>query len=159
MSFAHFKTFTTDHAQCGAADVSNFPVLLRVTDADLKTVGNGGYVQSSRGFDIRPFSDAAFSAALTFQLVKYDAATGLLEMYVSLPTLTHATDVVSYLAFGDAGVTTDGSSRSVWDSNFLSVRHFTDPTSGATLLTDSSQNGPDSTDNHGATGNSGGQIN
>src|SRR5678815_4521172 len=100
MSFAHFKTFTTDHTQCGAADVSDFPVLLSVSDTDLRHVSDGGLVQSTSGFDIRPFSDAAYSNALTFQLVRYTSsgATGILEMYVLLCTLPHSDDLLSYLA-------------------------------------------------------------
>lgn len=134
MAFAYYKTATLDHTQAGSADSSNWPLTIgrgvgpQSADADLKTVGNGGFVQNANGYDIRPYADAGLTSPLTFELVFYDGATGSLEMHVKIPTLSHTSDVVIYLAFGDAGISTDGSSTATWDSDFLSVYHLADGT-------------------------------
>jgi biopolymer transport protein ExbB len=137
MAFGFYKTATVNHLQCGTVNSSNWPLRLAVTDADLKTVGNGGSVQSASGFDIRPYSDAGLTTALDFELVAYTPTTGLLEMYVRLPTLSVSVDVVVYLAFGDAALTTNGSTTTTWDANFVGVYHF--GAGGSLTLTDSSQ--------------------
>jgi hypothetical protein len=44
---------------------------------------------------------------------------------VRIPTLSHTTDTVIYLGWGDAGITTDQSNMTgVWDSNFRAVYHL-----------------------------------
>ena len=158
MAFGFYKQITINHLQCGTVDSANWPLRIAVTDADLKVVGSGGSVQSSLGFDIRPFSDIGLTTALTFELVNYVSTTGQLEMYVKIPTLTVATDVVIYLAFGDSGITTDGSSNTTWDTGFVGVYHFG---RGSVInLLDSSTKGNNGTNNGGvvAAGYEGGGV-
>src|SRR6185436_5508529 len=124
MSFAYYKTATLDHTQAGVGNSTNWPLTINVTDADFKTVGNGGFVQNANGYDIRPYSDSALTTPLTFELVNFNAATGALEMHVKIPTLSVSVDTVIYIAFGDSGISTDGSSSSTWDSNFKMIQHL-----------------------------------
>lgn len=138
MSFGYRKSVTIDHTQCGGSNTSNYPIGIRVVDNDLRTVANGGYVQNSNGFDIRPFSDVALTTALTYELASYDATTGTLELYVNIPTVSVSSDVVFYLGFGDPTINTDGSSTSTWDANFKAVYHF--GSSGSLGLNDSTSN-------------------
>src|SRR5678815_5698623 len=64
---------------------TDFPVLVNFTDARFKTVGNGGHVQNSSGFDIRPYSDAALTTAITgYELERYNASTGEVVMWVKV---------------------------------------------------------------------------
>lgn len=144
MAFGFYRSFTVDHTLCGAADSSGFPVLICTTNAaagtktSFKTTGNGGKVQNASGFDIRPYSDSGLTSALTFQLVTYDATTGIFEMWVNVSTLSHTSDTVIYLGYGDSGISMDGSSTSTWDSNFNVVYHVKD---GSTLsLSDATSN-------------------
>lgn len=140
MAFAYYTAFTVDHTKVPNTDLTDFPVgiVLGAGFARLKTVGNGGHVQNASGFDIRPYSDAALTTALTFELVCYDATTGNLEMYVKIPTLSHTVDTVIYLGYGDASLSSDGSSSSTWNSHYKAVYHFGD---GVTLsLADSTSN-------------------
>jgi hypothetical protein len=131
MAFTYYKSVTIASAQCGASDSSNFPVTIWVTDADLKTTGNGGKVQNSSGFDIRPYADVGLTSALTFELVAntYVPTTGAVEMHVKIPTVSHTVDTVFYLAFGDSSLSTDGSSTSTWDSFYQGVWHLPNGTS------------------------------
>jgi hypothetical protein len=134
MAYSWKKQGTINASQCGSTDSTNFPVTValdgnvQAADTDLKTVGNGGFVQNANGFDIRPYSDAALTTALTFELVFFDGATGKVEMHVNIPTLSHTSDTVIYLAFGDSSISTDGSSNGTWDSNFQGVYHLKDGT-------------------------------
>jgi hypothetical protein len=118
-----------------------------LTDVDLKSTSNGGFVQSLSGFDIRPFSDVGLTTALTFELVSYAPTTGVLEMHIKLSTLSHTIDTVIYLAYGNASLTTDGSASATWDVGFVEVQHGGD---GTTIsVADSTTLNPGT--NHGAT--------
>jgi hypothetical protein len=147
MAFTYYKTVTIDHTQCGIVDSTDFPVAIWVTDADLKTVANGGKVQNSSGYDIRPYSDSGLTIALTYELVAstYVATTGAVEMHVKIPTVSASSDTLFYLAFGDSGISTDGSSTATWSNGYTLVAHFAN---GSSLsLADSSGNGYTGTNN------------
>lgn len=109
---------------------SNFPVLVSQTDARFKTIGNGGHVANSNGYDIRPYSDTALTTALSYELERYNATTGEVVMWVKVGSLSSSTTPI-YLGYGDTGLTTDGSSgTNTFSNSFLSVWHFKD---GSTL--------------------------
>jgi hypothetical protein len=131
VAFGYYKSVTIDPTQCGGSNSTNFPVTIWVTDADLKTVGNGGKVQNASGFDIRPYADSGASSALTYELVPgvYTATTGKLEMHVKLPTVSFTVPTVFYLFFGNAALNTDGSSTSTWDASYQGVWHLPNGTS------------------------------
>lgn len=143
-AFGYFKSATLSEAQSGSADSTDWPLTIgldgniQAADADLKTVGNGGYVQNSSGYDIRPYSDNACTSALTYELVFYEATTGKLEMHVKIPTLSSSVDTVIYLCFGDSGISTDGSSNATWNSSFVGVWHF--PNGSSLSANDSTSN-------------------
>ncbi len=105
---------------------TNFTKLSFPTDNRFRTIGNGGHVSNSSGFDIRPFSDSGLTSPLTYELVYYNASTGQFEMHVLIPSLSNG--YVTYFGYGDTGITTDGSSTSAWDSNFKGVWHLKDGT-------------------------------
>lgn len=153
-AFGYYRSITIDHTKCGASDSTNFAVLISSTNATLKSVANGGHVQSGSGYDIRPYSDSALTTALTFELGSYDAAAGTVLMWVKVPTVSHSVDTVIYLAYGNASLTTDGSSASTWDANFLAVYHLGN---GITLSVADST-GANNLTNSGLTAVSGGQI-
>jgi hypothetical protein len=152
MAFSYYKSFTTDHTQCGSGGSFLFIIAIYVIDPDLRTVGNGGYVQNSNGYDIRPYSDSALTSAITdYTLVYYVPTTGELEMYVTV-LVNDTTDVTSYLALGDGGISTDGSDPTMWQTGinyFDAVYHLKD---GTTLsLVDATTNGYTLTNHNTAT--------
>ena len=118
MAFGYYRSLTVQSSQVPSTQ-TDFPVLVSVTHADLKSTGNGGHVQSSSGFDIRPYSDSALTTALTFELEFYDPVNGILVMWVKIASLSDG--LVFYLAYGDAGLTTDGSNSATWSNSFASV--------------------------------------
>ena len=141
MAFSSYKSLTLAESQSGTADSTDWPLAIaldgnvQAADVDLKTVGNGGYVQNANGYDIRPYADSALTTPLAYQLVYYQATTGKLEMHVKIPTLSTSVDTVIYLAFGDAALNTDGSSNTTWNSGYVGVWHLAD---GTTLSGDDS---------------------
>jgi hypothetical protein len=143
MAFSYYKQLTIQTGQVPTSQ-SSFPVLLPFLggDANLKSVGHGGHVQSASGYDIRPYSDSGLTSALTYELVTYDATIGAFEMWVNMTAVDGG---AIYLAYGDSGISTDGSSSSIWPSNYKSVWHLKD---GATLSgTDSTSNANNLTNN------------
>lgn len=133
----YYSPFTVNHTLVPSTQ-TDFPVLVSVTDTRLKTTGNGGHVADAQGDDIRPYSDTGLTSALTFEREFYDAAAGTVVMWVKVPSLSSSVDYVIYLGYGDTALTTDGSSNTTWDSNYLGVWHLGD---GTTLsLSDSTSN-------------------
>lgn len=124
MAFGYYKAITIQTGQVPTSQ-SSFPVLLPFLagDADLATIAHSGKVQSSSGYDIRPYSDAGLSSALTYELVPgtYDATAGSFEMWVNV---TAQDGLVIYLAFGNGSLVSDGSSTATWDSTFKGVWHL-----------------------------------
>src|SRR5215471_810208 len=152
MPFNYRSPVTIDHTKVPST-LTDFPVLISITDARLKTTGNGGHVASSSGFDIRPFTSNTLASALTFELNKYVSTTGELEMWVKQPSLSSSVDTVIWLGYGNSSIVSDGSSTATWDSNYVAVYHFGD---GTTLsLADSTSGANTLTNNNAVTATSG----
>lgn len=140
MAFAFYKTLTIDHTQVPNTDQTSFPVLVSFTDANLKTVGNGGHVQNASGFDIGFYSDVGLTTKLPWETEVYTAASGLVIYWVNIPTVATASNTVFYMAYGDATITTDQSNKTgTWNTNFKGVYHlqsdYSDSSSVASSLT------------------------
>jgi hypothetical protein len=145
---------TVDHTKV-AANETDQPILISGTFADLKTIANGGKVQSATGLDILPFDSATLLTLLPFELVKYDATTGEIIMWVK-KTTSSTVDTTFALAFDDASVVTDQSNKnSVWRSTFKGAWHFAEASSPAR---DSTSTGADGTQSGGVTFGATGQV-
>lgn len=117
-SFAYRGTFTVQAAQMGSSQ-TDFPFAIDWTDNVLKQTGGGGQVTDAQGDDIRPYSNSdCATGALTYQRLFYDGTAGRIYMRVKS---TGGVGYTIYLCVGDATVTTDGSSTSTWNANFLGV--------------------------------------
>lgn len=140
------RSITINHQKVGASDLANFPVLVAGIYPWLRTVANGGDVQSSSGADIAFFSDPQCTQALDFEIERWNATTGEVAYWVRLPAVFTAVDTVFYIAYGNTTVGRLDNPRGVWDSGFRLVQHLGD---GTTLdLTDST--GHFGSVNHGA---------
>ena len=147
--YSYSRAITISHAKVPNTDQSNFPVLIAGAFSYLATTSNGGNVTSSSGYDIIFTSDAAGTTTLSFEQESYNPITGAVKYWVKVPTVSHTTDTVIYVFYGNSGITTDQSNKTgVWDSNYKGVWHLPN---GTTLTTaDSTANGNNGT-NHGAT--------
>src|ERR1043166_5339997 len=128
------STITINKDQVPNTDQRNFPVLISGTYAgpagtlDLRTVGNGGRVQSPSGYDVGFYTNSNCSSGkMKWETEKYTAATGEVAYWVLLPTVSHTINTVFYLCYGNAGITSNQAQpSSVWDSNYLTVWHLAD---------------------------------
>jgi len=116
------KSIRIDHNRVGGtADLVDFPLLIHVTDPDLRTTVNGGMAET--GFDIVFRSGAGTN--LDFEIERYDPLTGELVAWVRLPTLAYNVDTFLYVYYGDpAVVTSQENVAGVWSGGFAAVWHL-----------------------------------
>lgn len=153
MAFSYKRSITFDHTKVPNTDQSNFPALVYLSDATLKTVANGGHVQSASGYDICFFSDSGMTSSLYWEMESYDASNGIMWAWVKIPTLSHTSDTVIYVGYGNAAISTfQSTAASAWDSNYKGVWHLGSVTGGG--LNDSTSNGKNGT-NHSSTATTG----
>lgn len=123
--FTYYTAFTVN-ASLVPATQTDFPVVIKTTLPRLKTISNGGRVSNASGYDIRPFSDSSLQVPLTYKLVFYDAATGEIEIWIKVPSLT--TTTVIYLGYGSDLYTSDSSDFATWNSNYTAAFPFANGT-------------------------------
>jgi len=155
-TYAYRKAVTIAAAQVsGSGNLANFPVLVSVTDPDLRTVANGGRVENANGYD-NIFRAADGTTALDFEVETYDATTGELVAWVRVPTLSGSVDTLLYLYYGSSGITTSQENpTAVWNTDYEMVQHL-DEISGSHV--DSTANGNDGTPQNGVNQNAIGKI-
>jgi len=116
------KVNTATHS---TAPLTNFPVLIGVTDPDLIYTGNGGKVANIRGNDIT-FTAIDGVTPVNYEIEYYNPSTGQLIAWVKLPSLSPTASTVIYEYFGNPSATAPASSlaQGAWDSNFMGVWHL-----------------------------------
>ena len=136
-SWTNRKAITVDHTKV-SGNLTNFPMLFSVTDANLKTVANGGSVGKADGTDIL-FTASDGVTKLDHELEGYSSATGQVTAWVRLPSLSSSADTVVYVYYGNAAAADQQNRTGVWDSNYKLVWHLGN---GITLSgADSTSNG------------------
>lgn len=133
-NFAYKKSIVIPHGKVsGSSDLLDFPVLVSLTDANLKSQANGGLVSSSSGYDLL-FTDATETRELPYEVESYTATSGALVAWVRIPMLSATQDTVFYLYFGNATVTGwQATASNVWDSNYKAVYHLSDNAANTTV--------------------------
>lgn len=123
--YAYRRTYIVDHTKVsGSADLTNYPVLFKQTNASFKTTANSGKVTSSSGYDIIFCSDEAGSTKLDFEIEYWSATTGELVAWIEVPTLSYTVDTTIYMFYGNSGVSTAQQNKNgTWHSGFKAVYH------------------------------------
>ena len=103
-------------------DLTDFPVLISITDNDLKWSGLGGRVEHVSGGDIIFFKDD-FITEIPYERQSYNLATGQLIAWVKTDVL-NVTDVDIYIGFGNTDGIDHANPTAVWDDNYLAVYHM-----------------------------------
>ncbi len=116
------KPVTVDSARV-TADLTDFPVLVSVTDTDLAAAARAD------GWDI-VFTDDDETTKLAYEIERYNPATGELVAWVKVPNLTGSTDKVLYMYYGNASSADQQNASAVWDADFVSVHHLKESPSG-----------------------------
>jgi biopolymer transport protein ExbB len=129
----YYRAITIDNTKVmGSANLTDFPVLVKITsNNDLRTTGNGGKVQNANGYDIIFSSTSDGSSPLAFDREVYDATTGKFIAHVKVPTLSHNSNTVIYLCYGDNTITTYQGGTGAWHSGYEAVFHFNEASGNA----------------------------
>ena len=123
--YQYNRSLAINHLKVPNTDQADFPVLVSGTYAYLATAANGGKVQNANGYDVIFTSDAGCATKLNHEVETYTAATGAVNYWVKVPTVSHSTDTVIYMCYGNASIATDQSNASaVWDTNYKGVWHL-----------------------------------
>ena len=136
-TYTYQKTLTVNHLKVGAA-LTDFPVLVNITNADLRTAANSGHVQHAQGYDIR--FTLPDGTVLPHEMERFAGNTGSLIAWVKVSALSATADTSFMIHYGDANVTQPTANpAAVWTDGFAAVHHFATETAG--VLPDSSGTG------------------
>ncbi|MGY8766719.1 MAG: DUF2341 domain-containing protein, partial [Nitrospinaceae bacterium] len=125
-----------------SSDLSNFPVLVSLTDSDFTQVNNS----DGTGF---VFTASDGTTQLFHEIEKFDSSTGELIAWVKFPTLPSSSTTDIYIYYKGDSISVDSSD--VWDSNYKAVFHLNQTATGnVDEFTDVTGN-----DNDGTTGGTG----
>ncbi len=133
----YHRSLTIDYTLCGGSDCHDFPVLVSITHATLRTVANGGHVCRNDGYDILFFKDPGEIYELNWEIESYDGFSGVLVAWLKLSTISSSSDTIFYMRYGETSITTfhGGASGSVWNSYYRAVYHL-----GSSLTADATTN-------------------
>ena len=121
-----------DHRKVPNTDQINFPFLFRGTYTYLATQANGGVVVSTNGYDIIFSTDPNGASLLPHEIETYSSTTGNVNMWTQVPTVSHSTDTILYLFYGNPAITTSQQNvTGVWDNNYRGVWHMGDHAANA----------------------------
>lgn len=144
-STAHYRQLDIPNTSVsGGSNLTNFTAEITISGSYLATVGNGGKVQNSNGFDITFSTDNAGSSLLNWEIEKWNPITGALTAWVKIPTLSSSTTTTIFLRYGSTSITTfqGGATGSAWDANTIAAYHFSDAVTGSgQTVADFSANG------------------
>ena len=137
-SWSYKKLITIDYTKVSAT-LTDFPVLVSVTDVDLKDTNNGGPIQPD-GDDILFLKTDV--TKLSHEIEEYDGSTGKLTAWVKIPSLSSSTDTEFYLYYGNSSCSSQQDAANVWDANYQGVWHLKESGNGtADEFIDGTSNG------------------
>ncbi len=136
--YSYRKAITIDRTRVGntgaPTTLSNYPLLLDITDNDLRTASNGGNVQSASGFDIS-FQGAdtttcggPSTCVFNYEIESFTASTGHVIAWVQIPvlkTVSASANTIIYVKYGDAAISmATQNATGTWDTSFKGVWHL-----------------------------------
>ena len=142
-SWTYRKAVTVQSSKVETTETS-FPVLVSVTNPDLRSTGNGGHVSQANGYDII-FSDDDGVALLDFEIESWDDETGEIQAWVETDIST-TVDKTIYMYYGNSSATDISDAEGVWDDNYKGIWHLNE-NSGTAY--DSTSNNEDLTETSG----------
>src|SRR6185436_662540 len=98
---------TINHAKVPNTDQADFPVLISGTYTYLKNLAHSGKVQNDNGYDIGFYTNSNCSTGkMAWEQESYDNSSGAINYWVKVSSLSHTSDTVFYMCYGDASITT-----------------------------------------------------
>ena len=123
--WSYRQAITINHANVLTTDQTNFPVLVNLAG----NTGLQNHAQAS-GNDIL-FTASDGTTLLTYEREKYVSGTGALVAWVKIPILSHTSDTVVYMYYGNSGAPDQQNAAAVWDTNYKGVWHLNQTPTGA----------------------------
>ncbi len=121
--------------------LSNYPLLLDITSANLRTAVNGGHVQNANGYDITfvgtdtTTCGGASSCTFNYEIESYSASTGRVIAWVEIPglkTISSTSNQIITVEYGDATISSPTQNvNGTWETNFKAVWHMSQSSSPA----------------------------
>ncbi len=140
-NWVYRKKLTIDNTDvAGSSNLTNFPVLINYTHADLKDTTNSGHVAQSDAGDIL-FTNSA-GTKLDHEITKYVPSTGQVIAWVEVDVLDYDDDTEIYMYYGYGAASDQWNISGTWSNGYVMVQHFNE-TSGTHF--DSTSNNNDST--------------
>jgi hypothetical protein len=136
--WANKKKITIDSSNV-PGDLTNFPVMISITDPDLAARAQ------SDGDDIM-FLASDESTKYRHEIERYDSSTGTLVAWVNVTLLQGGSDTVLYMYYNNPAAEDQSNASGVWDQNFLAVHHLEEDPTGT--IDDSTSNDNDLTQNN-----------
>jgi len=127
------KKITINHEKVSAT-ITNFPMLIDMTDLDL--------VNKAQFYGDDIVFVSADNVTLDHEIEYFDSSVGRLVAWVRIPLLSSNEDTVIYMYYGNPQARNQQNPTQVWDTNFVMVQHLQE-LSGARL--DSTSNGNNAT--------------
>jgi hypothetical protein len=131
LSYSTRKKLTIDHTKVGAT-LTNFPVLVKLTDARFDWSHS-----NADGFDIR-FTASDGTTLLKYERERHDGAD-YAEYWVKIPSVSSTTDTDFYIYYRTTDTADGADPTNVWDANYKAVYHMKDLTT-STIEDSTSQN-------------------
>ena len=113
----------TIHGSSVEAAQTSFPVLIKITDSTNPVFSHA----QSNGQDIL-FTASDEATKLSHQMDYYNSATSTMCAWVKVPTLNSGTNTILYMYYGSSNAASQQATSAVWDSNYISVHHFSQAT-------------------------------
>ncbi|MDX9929406.1 MAG: DUF2341 domain-containing protein, partial [Bacteroidales bacterium] len=125
---SNYSREITINAASGGTGLTDFPVLISITDDDLKHSYSFGHIESIFGYDVI-FTDENGNK-LDHQLERYNPSTGEYIAWVRIPILSASSTTIIKMLYGDQGIISDPSVKSTWACGYQGVWHMGDDPSG-----------------------------
>jgi hypothetical protein len=130
------KEITVDHSEV-EANLTGFPVLISVTDGDLRDHAK------SDGSDIL-FTSSDGTTKLKREIESYDDSDGILVAWVKAD-LSSTADTMLYIYYGNPAAS-ETNDTDTWDTSFVGVWHLDETTGGTNAIEDSAPSNNHGTD-------------
>jgi hypothetical protein len=115
--WAYRKLITVDHTMV-VGDLEHFPVLLSLTDMDLRDKAQDD------GDDILFMDGAGVATRLYHEIEEFDDSTGRLIAWVNVSSLSSTVDNSFYMYYGNMDSDDQQCPEKTWDSHYIMVQHM-----------------------------------
>ncbi|OQB04692.1 MAG: hypothetical protein BWY19_01191 [bacterium ADurb.Bin212] len=135
------QQITIDHTKVANTDQTDFPVLIKITDENNPIFDN----TQADGDDIL-FTGSDETTKLSHEIETLDATSHQFWAWVKVPSLSHDSNTILYMYYGNSSATNQQNASGVWSNGYVGVWHLNEiGTGSAGDYKDSTSNANNST--------------